>query len=163
MPRVRVVACGPERADDVHRLTQAAFGAYGSLDPPSGAVRESPARVREDLEAGGGAIAEIGGEPAGCLRWRIGETGDLHVRRVAVVPARQRGGIGRALMEWAEDEAQRRGCPGIVVGVRVALPGNLSFYRGLGYEVTGEHRHEGYDQTTWFALRKELGRAPSAV
>jgi predicted N-acetyltransferase YhbS len=153
---VQVVPCGPERAEDVHRLTQAAFAGYGVLDPPSGAVREDLARVVADLREGGGAVAERDGEPVGSLRWRIAEDGDLHVRRVAVPPDLQRRGIGRALMRWAEEEARRRGCGGVFVGVRVTLPGNLAFYRSLGYELTGEHHHDGYEHTTWLALRKTL-------
>src|SRR3989442_14079654 len=36
-----VAATTPEDAAEVHRLTQAAFAPYGSLDPPSGAVQET--------------------------------------------------------------------------------------------------------------------------
>jgi ribosomal protein S18 acetylase RimI-like enzyme len=57
-------------------------------------------------------------------------------------------------MAWAEQEARRRGCAAVAVGVRTTLPGNLAFYRRLGYEVVGERRHDGYDRTTWLALRK---------
>jgi hypothetical protein len=95
---VVVVPCGRERADDVHRLTQTAFAAYATLDPPSGAIRETVEVVRGDLGAGGGAIAEIDSVAVGCL----------------------------------------------------------AFYRSLGYEVVGERRHDGYDRTTWLALRKPL-------
>jgi tRNA threonylcarbamoyladenosine biosynthesis protein TsaE len=151
-----VAPCGPERADDVHRLTQAAFAAYATLDPPSGAIRETVEVVRGDLGAGGGAIAEIDGVAVGCLRWSVGDDGDLRVRRVAVEPALQRRGLGRALMLWAEREAETRGCAGIATGVRIVLPGNLAFYRSLWYEVVGERRHDGYDRTTWLALRKPL-------
>jgi GNAT superfamily N-acetyltransferase len=161
---VHVVPCGPERAADVHRLTQAAFDCYRHLDPPSGAGRESITRVIDDLTAGGGAIAELEGRPVGCLRWRLAETGDFHVRRVAVEPELQRQGLGRALMAWAEAEARRRGCEGVFVGVRIVLPGNLEFYRDLGYRVTGEHSHDGYERPTWLAMRKRLltsGRALS--
>jgi GNAT superfamily N-acetyltransferase len=149
-----VVPCGPERADEIHRLTQAAFGSYRDLDPPSGALRESVLDVIEDLMAGGGAIAESEGRSVGCLRWRLAQGGDFHVRRVAIEPELQRQGIGRALMAWAEQEARRRGCEAVAVGVRTALPGNLAFYRALGYGVVGERRHDGYDRTTWLALRK---------
>ena len=153
---LRIVACGPERAGDVHRLTQLAFAPHAALDPPSGAGKETVERVRENLAAGGGAIAELDGEPVGCLRWFV-DGRDLRVRRLAVVPSRQRRGIGRALMAWAEAEARRRGHGAVAVGVRVGLPGNLAFYRGLGYEVIGEHRHDGYERTTWLRLRKRLG------
>ncbi len=153
---VRIVPCGAERAGEVHELTQRAFQQHGRLDPPSGALRETPERVRDDLQAGGGAIAELGDQPVGCLRWQLTPAGDLHVRRVAVEPRCRRSGIGRGLMAWAEREATRRGCPGISLGVRIALSDNLAFFRSLGYEVEGTHRHDGYDRPTWFALRKRL-------
>jgi GNAT superfamily N-acetyltransferase len=153
---MRVVVCGSERADEVHRLTQAAFAPYGALDPPSGATRESVERVADDLAAGGGALAVLDGRPVGCLRWHVAASGDFHVRRVAVEPELQGRGIGRTLMAWAEQEAQRRGCGAASVGVRVGLPANLEFYRRLGYVVTAEHRHDGYERTTWLAMRKDL-------
>jgi GNAT superfamily N-acetyltransferase len=153
---VRVVPCGPERAEEVHGLTQRAFAGYGELDPPSGALREDVSRVAEDLRAGGGAIAEIDGRPVGCLRWHIAASRDFHVRRVAVNPGLQRRGVGRALMAWAEREARRRGCHSVTVGVRIALPTNLAFYGTLGYEVTEGRAHDGYDRATWLALRKGL-------
>jgi predicted N-acetyltransferase YhbS len=155
---LQIVQCGPERAQDVHRLTQAAFEPHRQLDPPSGAGRESLATVIEVLEAGGGAIAELAGRPVGCLRWRVDEDGDFRVGRLAVEPRLQRRGIGRALMLWAESEALRRGFDGVVVGVRIPLHGNLAFYRGLDYEVTGEHSHDGHERPTWLALRKRLSR-----
>ena len=148
-----VEPCGPERAADVHRLTQAAFSAL-HVDPPSGALRETVELVADELAAGGGAIAEIGGRPVACLRWHTADSGDFHVRRLAVDPDLQRQGLGRQLMLWADGEAATRSCPGITVGVRIALPGNLEFFRSLGFEVTAEHRHDGYDAPTWFAMRK---------
>jgi predicted N-acetyltransferase YhbS len=153
---VRVVACGVERAEDVHRLTQAAFGPYDVLEPPSGAVVESVERVVADLAAGGGAVAERDGAAVGCLRWRPRADGDMYVARVAVDPGEQGSGIGQALMAWAEGEARRRGYAGVTVGVRIALPANLAYFRRLGYEVTGEHSHAGFDRPTWLSLRKPL-------
>jgi ribosomal protein S18 acetylase RimI-like enzyme len=152
-----IAVCGAERAEDVHRLTQEAFRDYTWLEPPSGALRETLERVREDLAAGGGAIAELQGEPVGCLRWQPASDGSFHVRRVAVAMHARRRGVGRALMTWAEVEARRRGCDAVTVGVRITLPGNLAFYRGLGYEIVGEHSHDGYADVTWLGLRKPVG------
>lgn len=157
---MRVVVCGSERAGEVHRLTQAAFAPQARLDPPSGAGAETVARVADDLAAGGGALAERGGRVVGCLRWYLTGDGDLHVRRVAVDPGSQGRGVGRALMAWAEDEARQRGCPGVRVGVRIALPGNRDFYRRLGYAVVAEHHHHGYDHPTWLELRKAVPPPP---
>jgi tRNA threonylcarbamoyladenosine biosynthesis protein TsaE len=151
-----IVACGAERAAEVHRLSQAAFRNYTWLDPPSGALRETVERVRDDLAACGGAIAEVDGEPVGCLRWELTPEGSFHVRRVAVTPNAQGRGIGRALMIWAEQEAGKRRCGTVTVGVRLDLPGNLAFYDSLGYEIVGEHSHDGYAVPTWLALRKSV-------
>jgi GNAT superfamily N-acetyltransferase len=151
-----IVACGAERAEEVHRLTQAAFRDYTWLDPPSGALSETAERVRDDLATGGGAIAEVDGEPVGCLRWELGADRSLHVRRVAVTPYARGRGIGRALMIWAEQEAGRRRCGTVTVGVRLVLPGNLAFYSSLGYEIVSEHSHDGYTDPTWLALRKSV-------
>ena len=148
---ISIRRCGPESASDVHRLTQLAFAGYGALDPPSGALRETEASVREDLERGGGALAVIGGESVGGLRFEP-EGGYLHVRRVAVHPDWQRRGVGTALMAWAREYARRVGLPQVRVGVRLALPGNLRFYEGLGYRRIAEHRHPGYHDVTWIEM-----------
>lgn len=153
---LEIAACGAERAEDVHRLTQLAFRSHLSLAPPSGAARETVERVRADLAAGGGAVAALAGRLVGCLRWTLGDGQTFHVRRVAVVPELQRSGVGRALMAWAEDEARRRNCGAVTCGVRIALPANLAFYRRLGYDVVAEHSHEGHAEPTWLALRKPV-------
>ena len=76
---LRIASCGPERADEVQRLTQAAFTQYETLDPPSGALGESPQVVSDDLSEGGGAIAELDGCTVACLRWLIDARGDFYV------------------------------------------------------------------------------------
>jgi tRNA threonylcarbamoyladenosine biosynthesis protein TsaE len=154
--RPEVVACPPEQAGEVHRLTQAAFGPYSALDPPSGALQETLHQVRADVAAGRVAVALLDGRTVGCLRWEGAPGADLDVRRVAVDPSIQRRGVGTALMAWAEREGRARGCRAITVGVRVGLPSNLAFYARLGYQVIGEHRHDGYDRTTWVSMRKPL-------
>lgn len=153
---LEVAACPPELAGEVHRLTQAAFGPYSALEPPSGALQETLHQVRADIAAGSVAVALLEGRAVGCLRWEGAPGADLHVRRVAVDPSLQRRGVGTALMAWAEREGRALGCRAITLGVRVGLPSNLAFYTKLGYQVTGEHRHDGYDRTTWLSMRKPL-------
>ena len=147
--------CGPEAAAEIHRLTQLAFKEYDNLDPPSGAVRESEASVRDDLENGGGALAQLNDEIVGCLRFEL-EEGYLHVRRVAVDPAYQQQGIGKALMSWVHDYARGLGYPEVRVGVRFQLPGNQRFYEHLGYRVIAEHRHPGYAEVTWVEMARTV-------
>ena len=111
--------------------------------------------VRDDLERGGGAIAWSGTLAVGCLRFER-EPDYLTVRRLAVDPARQRRGVGRALMQWAHDFAHAQGYRQVRVGVRLALPDNVRFYERLGYQRVAEHHHPGYREITWIEMAREV-------
>lgn len=132
----------------MHALTQAAFQDQFTLQPPSGALRETESSVREDLALAGGLIAFLGRRPVGALRYRF-EGGRAFVRRVAIDPGLQRRGFGRDLMAAAEAELRKRGHRALYLRVRKALPGNLAFYDKLGYRPVEEG---GY----WLQLGKKL-------
>ena len=55
------------------------------------------------------------------------------VHYLAVDPARQRQGLGRAMMVEAERLLVERGCPKLNLQVRSDNQKVLAFYRGLGY------------------------------
>jgi GNAT superfamily N-acetyltransferase len=118
-------------------------------------LTESEASVRDDLETAGGALALLDEQAVACLRFDR-EADALHVRRVAVDPARQRQGIGRALMDWIHGYARAEGYSVVRVGVRRQLPGNLHFYQELGYTAVAEHRHPGYREVTWDEMRRPV-------
>ena len=54
---------------------------------------------------------------------------------VAVSPRYRRRGIGTALMERAEKELARLGCPKVNLQVRASNEDVVTFYTKLGYEV----------------------------
>lgn len=54
---------------------------------------------------------------------------------LGVDPARQRGGIGAALMAAAEDWLKRHDCPKIMFMVRSDNAATKAFYAALGYEM----------------------------
>jgi len=155
---ILIQAAGPNSALEVHRLTQLAFGAYGWLTPPSGALAETEDDVRRDLQQQGGALARIAGTAVGALRLRF-EPKALWVRRVAVDPAHQGHGVGRELMRWAERQAAARGLPEVRLGVREQLPGNRAFYEKLGYRVLQRHLRPGTSEVHWL----EMSRPASAT
>ena len=157
--RVRVLliqAAGPDSALEVHRLTQLAFGGYGWLTPPSGALAETEDDVRRDLQQHGGALARLAGSAVGALRLRF-EPKALWVRRVAVDPAQQGHGVGRELMHWAEQQAAQRRLAEVRLGVREQLPGNRAFYEKLGYRVIQEHLRPGTREVHWFEMSQAVG------
>jgi ribosomal protein S18 acetylase RimI-like enzyme len=54
---------------------------------------------------------------------------------LAVDPARQRRGLGRAILEAAESRLRQMGCPKINLQVRTGNEGVIAFYRTLGYQI----------------------------
>ncbi len=57
------------------------------------------------------------------------------INYLAVAPEVRRAGVGRALMERAEELLRAVGCPKINVQVRAGNTGAVEFYRHLGYRV----------------------------
>ena len=74
------------------------------------------------------------GACVGCLVLLPVDADVVRMRQVAVQPNRQRQGIGRALVGFAEQSARARGHREIVAHVREPV---ISFYTSLGYELTG--------------------------
>lgn len=63
---------------------------------------------------------------------------------IAVDPACQGQGIGRALMAFAEQEARRRGFREIRLYTHQMMHENVVLYPRLGYEETGRGEQDGY-------------------
>jgi GNAT superfamily N-acetyltransferase len=99
--------------------------------------RTSEAEVRRHLEHGRFLLLEEDREPVGCVYIeQKGERGYLGM--LSVLPDRQGGGRGRALVEAVERACRAAGCTCVdlwIVDLRDELPG---FYRRLGYQATGE-------------------------
>jgi predicted N-acetyltransferase YhbS len=98
--------------------------------------RTSADEVRAYMEKGTFLVAENGGAPIGCVY--VEERGERgYVGLLAVAPAQHGKGLGRMLIEAAEDRFRRAGCRAVdisVVDLRTELP---PFYRRLGYVETG--------------------------
>jgi predicted GNAT family N-acyltransferase len=82
-------------------------------------------------------IAYVDGRPAGTGRLLLdvppGE--NAHIGRVAVLQEHRGRGLGRMLMLTLQEEAERRGYPGITVAAQLrAIP----FYERLGYRARGD-------------------------
>lgn len=60
---------------------------------------------------------------------------------LAVLPAAQGKGAGRALMEEAESWAQSRGIAGVRLDSGMDRTGAHAFYRAIGYRLRKDHRN----------------------
>jgi GNAT superfamily N-acetyltransferase len=125
----RSAAPPPSSSTGSPRPPSPSFGARSTRPP--GRRRKRPRRVAADIDAGGAAVAWIGGEVVGAVRWAP-RTGHLYVGRLAVLPTHRGQGVGAALVAFAETQAASLGLPEVRVEVRSALPGNAAFFRGRG-------------------------------
>ena len=135
-----------------------AFAEYrGRLVPESGALAETSEAVRGELAAAGhGAfLAGLDGRAVGCVLFKP-EDGDLYFGRLAVLPECRGLGIAPLLVAAVEAEARRRAAPGVVLGVRIALPANQRLFERLGYAEVSRHAHAGFDAPTSITMRKRM-------
>lgn len=70
----------------------------------------------------------------------------LLVENVAVHPARQGEGIGRALLTYAEEYARELGLPELQLYTNAAMTENLAFYARLGYREVDRRTEEGFQR-----------------
>jgi ribosomal protein S18 acetylase RimI-like enzyme len=84
----------------------------------------------------------------------VDEGRQCYLDTVAVAPARQGEGLGRALIEFAEREAVRRGFDALHLRTNVKMVENQTLYPKLGY-VEVERRSDGGFERVFY--RKALG------
>ena len=138
---VRLTVVDGDEAALVRRLMLAAFEEFrGTLEPPSSALDETVEETRRAIDAGGAAVAWVGEEAVGSARFLSREK-YLYVGRLAVLPAFRGRGIAAALMGLMEEQARLRGLPEVRVEVRLSLPGNVAFFRRLGFRTVSEQPH----------------------
>jgi ribosomal protein S18 acetylase RimI-like enzyme len=90
----------------------------------------------------------------------IRESNHVLIENIAVEPRRQGRGIGRALLDYAETDARRRGLHVLRLYTNAAMTENLALYHHLGYQ-EDERRGEGGFERVF--LSKRLDRAPRLV
>ena len=68
----------------------------------------------------------------------------LFIENIAVDPIAQGKGYGRALLDFAEQEARRLGLEALRLYTNAAMTENLAYYPGRGFRETGRREEEGY-------------------
>jgi GNAT superfamily N-acetyltransferase len=137
-------------------LTHAAFEEYRTIiDSPTRAHTESLEDVYAALERGGAAIAEIGGNAVGAIRYELHSfQAYIYLGRIAVLSAHRHKGIGRALISWVEQKARSLGFTEARLGTYRVLTRNITLYQSLGYQITGYLSRPG--QTDDIVLMKKV-------
>lgn len=141
--------------EPVRRATAADAGAIGRLftdfneefDEPTPPAEVTAERAAEHIEAGHSTFLLIGDGPDGFaqLRYRSSLYADgleAHLQELYIVPAKRGGGLGRALLEAALDEARAAGASYIDLGTSEDDTTARALYESAGF-VNREHPPDG--------------------
>jgi GNAT superfamily N-acetyltransferase len=144
----------PAVAADVTTMTRIVRDAYAIYierigKPPGPVLDDYERRVREHTAW----VLIDGGEIVGVLVLLPADD-YLLLDNVAIDPHHQGKGIGRALIDFAEQQARRSGYSEIRLYTHQKMHENIAMYPRLGYEETGRGEQAGY-QRVFF--RKRLG------
>lgn len=129
-------------ADDlpaIRAVIDAAYARYLTrMDkPPAPMLRD----YGPSVEAG---TTWVTGSPITAVLTLYPRDDHLYVENVAVAPSAQGRGLGRALLEFAEQEAARRGLPRMALVTHETMTENQAIYARLGYVETGRRSEDGY-------------------
>lgn len=157
----------PAEPDDVEAIAdivERAYGVYverigmrpGPMDDDHGEqVRRGLVHVAEDGRRDAG---EEGGAAVVGLIVLVELEERLVIENVAVDPARQGEGIGRRLLEFAEEAARRAGLGTVALYTHEKMTENLALYARLGYEEDERRRVEAFSRVfSRVFMSKRLG------
>jgi ribosomal protein S18 acetylase RimI-like enzyme len=144
----------PATVADVPRLTELAQAAYGHyVERLGGSPRPMTDDYAEVVRSHRVTVAERRGEIVGLIVLGISDEGFV-VDNVAVDPAHQGSGVGRALLEHAEVAARGAGFDSIHLYTHERMTENLALYSRIGF-VEYDLRLHGEARLVY--LRKMLG------
>jgi GNAT superfamily N-acetyltransferase len=127
--------------EPIRRLVEEAYSLYVPR------IGRKPAPMTADyaalVAAGAVTVAELDGELAGVLVTHP-EPAHLLVENVAVAPRHQGRGLGRLLLERAEEQARGLGLTELRLYTNEAMAENLAMYPHLGYVEVGRNMEDGF-------------------
>lgn len=153
LPIIRQASAGD--VDAVKACVTAAFEMYVERigKPPGPMLLDFPA----EIAARHVWLAESHSEVVGALVQYETQQG-FYIDTVAVLPGLQGTGIGKMLLQFAEQEALRRGHDSVYLCTNVKMTENQIFYPRIGYVEYERKFDGGYDRIFY---RKKLARGGS--
>jgi len=131
----------PDEAPLLRALVERAYAPWVPV------VGRRPVPMDDDYEARAAAGEAWVLEEAGALRGvlvLVEHADHLLLENIAVEPARKGAGDGRALLDFAEAEAQRRRLPEIRLYTNEKMERNIALYEARGYAETGRQDSAGF-------------------
>jgi predicted N-acetyltransferase YhbS len=126
---VRIRLATPADMDALIPLVNAAFGVEDFIE----GTRTDASRMAESMQTGEFLLAEDGfGRVVACVYTEV-HAERAYLGILAVDPPRQGTGLGRRMVEAAENHSRQRGCRWIELRVLSPRQELLPFYEKLGY------------------------------
>jgi GNAT superfamily N-acetyltransferase len=127
----------------IERIVRDAYTKYiERIGKPPGPMLDD---YRAHIRAHEAWVLETGGDIAGVIVL-VPQEENLLLDNVAVDPGQHGRGLGRALMEFAEREARRRGYDEVRLYTHAKMTENVAMYPRLGWQETGRAEQAGYDR-----------------
>jgi len=121
----------PDDVPALQALEKAARSRYGRLDGFRFVV-EAPPIADGRLLAGQTFVAMLSGQTVGLILLEP-QDGTIYIANISVSPDASNKGVGRALMQTAEDYAAETNLPALTLTTFKAPPWNAPWFRKLGY------------------------------
>lgn len=151
MPETSVIR--PAKQSDVARITACVSAAYSHYIPR---MEKPPAPMLEDYEQviqqRHVSVIEHQDEIIGVIILAKTDEGFL-LDNIAVHPRYQGQGIGRKLLVFAEEQAQKQGFNAIYLCTNVVMTENQALYSKIGYREYDRRNEKGYSRVY---MRKSL-------
>ncbi len=138
--------------EDVAAVQRVARAAYAPYVPRIG--REPAPMVTNFAAAQAAGRLWVAGDPVTGFVVAYPRGDHWHLENVAVDPAMQGTGMGRALIEAVERMAHAAAADAVELYTNTKMTENQGLYPALGYRETGRGREDGFDRVFY---RKELG------
>jgi ribosomal protein S18 acetylase RimI-like enzyme len=148
----------------VARLTVAAYEADGQLNEAAAGYASTLADVAGRARAGRLLVAADGADVLGSVLYvepgsafaEISRSGEAEFRMLAVDPAAQGRGVGRALVQACVGRAAEAGCTAVVICVRDFAAPAQKLYASLGFVRTPDLDWSPGPGANLLALRLEI-------
>ncbi|MFD1190915.1 GNAT family N-acetyltransferase [Phenylobacterium conjunctum] len=129
---MRIIDFEPRHTDAWKTLNEAWIAKHFSLEPKDREVLDHP--QANILDKGGHIfMAELDGEPVGCVALLPLADGGFEVGKMTVSEAARGTGLGRRLMEACIAKAKALGAPRLYLETNASLAPALSLYRSVGF------------------------------
>ena len=122
----------------------------GRIDPPSSMLKLTQSDLENAWE-----VWAIGSPIHACVVLSP-EPNALYIGKLAVDAQARGRGLARALVVQAESRAKYLDLPFLRLETRVELVENHAAFEAMGFRVTGQTAHDGFDRPTSVTMHKDV-------